>query len=228
MSRAAQPCYGCPAMRIWLVLAVALGVCAYLGYRVLALEQQVDALGARLGAPAELADRAPQGRDAGHEQRLDALQEELRALRADLRTLEEATADMAGVDLNDPKADQHILSVIDRKQSRIRDRHLEFQRDRWLEWRQTALDDFAQKQSLSSWQAEQLHQLLADEIDMLVEILRRPESAENPERASHEWLDRLEATDRAAHRVLQPAQVTAWDTARAVERRVFWPWLPQR
>lgn len=214
-------------MRIWLVLSITLGACAYLGYRVFVLEQQLGALGA-----ADAGGAAPLQRQGGHEQRLHAVEEELAALRADLRTLEKATGDMGGpapgIDLNDPQADEHILSVLDREQSRIRDRHLEFHRERWIEWRRDALDSFAQSEELSPWQTEQLHQLLADEIDMLVEILRRPDAAENPERASSEWLDRLETTDRAAHRVLDPEKATAWDTARAVERRVFWPWLPNR
>jgi hypothetical protein len=36
----------------------------------------------------------------------------------------------------------------------------------------------------------------------------------------------LDVTDKAAKRVLNPAQLGAWNQGRAFERRLLWPWLP--
>jgi hypothetical protein len=125
-------------------------------------------------------------------------------------------------------AEERILSVVGRAQERIRDRQLQFHRARWLEWRETALDDFSERFGLSGRQNDQLHQLLSDETDAMVEILRRPDTLENPEKAAHDWSTMLEQTDLAAHRVLDPAQVGPWDQARAAERKTLWPWLPSK
>jgi cell division protein FtsB len=213
------------AMRLlWAVIAVAVALSGLLGYRVVRLEQRVGALSRQLGAQGA---SAAAGEQRNYEQRLSALEREARALRDDLETLEKATGERPAVAAIDTAANaQQILSVVGREQERIRDRQLQFHRARWLEWRESALDNFAQAHRLSPVQTEQLHQLLAAEVEALVEILRRPDVAENPERASNDWLDRLELTDRAAHNILDAAQVGPWDTARAIERRVFWPWLP--
>jgi hypothetical protein len=217
---------------VWIVLAAALTLCGFLGYRTVRLEQRIDALRRQLGAPGAGAGAA--GKVANppvtgdHEQRLRTLEQEARALREDLRTLEKATGERPELAVNAASSDQRILSVVTREQERIRDKQLEFHRARWLEWREGALDNFAQTNRLSPTQTDQLHRLLAAEVDALIQLLRRPDVAENPERAANDWLDRLELTDRAAHNLLEPAQVTAWDEARTVERRVFWPWLPQK
>ena len=214
-------------------LAAAMLASGILGWRVVVLEQRVAVLSKQLGAP-QTGARAQAAEAAGagnHEQRLRALEQQQRALREDLQTLEEATGEVASVGTpspNDPKADQRILSVVGAEQNRIRDRQLEFHRARWLEWRKGALNNFARDTKLSTWQTEQLQQLLADEVDALIDIWRRPEAMENPEQAAGEWLDRLKVTDAAAHRILEPAQIAPWDLARVIERKVFWPWLPER
>jgi hypothetical protein len=217
---------------VWISLAAALLVCGFLGYRTIRLEQRVDALGRQLGAPnaGGAAGAAASGKaqtSGDHEQRLRSLEQEARALRDDLQTLEEATGERTTAAVDPSGSDQRILSVVTREQERIRDRQLEFHRARWLEWREGALDNFAQTNRLSPVQTDQLHRLLADEVDALVQLLRRPDVAENPERAANDWLDRLELTDRAAHNILAEPQISAWDQARTVERRVFWPWLPE-
>ena len=216
-------------MRTWALLAVAVAVCGYLGFRVFSLERRLDIVSARLGAPdARTPGAASAGAGPGdHEQRLRVLERDLRSLRDDLRSLEQATGEKV-----EPAAapteggDQRILSVVEREQKRIRDKQLQFHRTRWLEWRQAALEEFADKYGLTAQQEEQVERLLTQEIDALTEILRRPDVLENPERASEDWLTVLEATDRAARGVLNPAQLAPWEAARTLERRVLWPWLP--
>jgi hypothetical protein len=209
------------------VAAVAVALCAFLGYRVFRLEQRVDALNAQVGAARTVVGGPGKPHPASdHEHRLRMLEGETQALQDDLQSLEEATVHDE-VAPNSVEADRRILSVVTREQERIRDRQLEFHRARWLEWRQGALDNFAQKTGLSPEQTDQLHRLLAEEVDALVALLRRPDVGENPERAANDWLDRLELTDTGAHQILDATQSGAWDAARAVERQVFWPWLPQ-
>jgi hypothetical protein len=214
-------------MRSWAMIAGAVAVCGYLGYRVVSLERRLDAVAARLGAAGGSARAAAAGSPDGHEQRLSWLERDVRALRDDLSTLEEATGKETAVAAQAQEGgEQRILSVVERQQKRIRDKQLEFHRSRWLEWRQSALEEFAEKHGLTPWQVEQVQRLLTAEVDSLAEILRRPDVLENPEGASEDWLAVLEATDTAARRLLNPTQIPAWDVARTVERRVLWPWLP--
>jgi len=220
-------------MRFWVIAGVALALGgSLLVYRVVSLEEQVAALRRRLGP--EVAASAPQAGPkpvTSHEQRILALEADVRAMREELDSLDlpgstlRPGAPTAGLD-KAGGAEQQILLIVERKANRIRDKQLEFHRSRLMEWREGALDGFAQQFGLSPWQTEQLHQLLSDEVDKMVEILRKPESAENPEQGVADWVATLEQTDNAAHRVLDPAQNAAWDQARMVERRVFWPWLP--
>ena len=219
-------------MRISALLALALVLGgSYFGYRVARLEQRVDALQLQLGRPAPegTASDKPDGAGTGggHEHRLLALERDVTSLRDELRTLEQARARKGESTAAQAAGNEkQILSVVDREQSRIRDRQLEFHRTRMIEGREAALEDFAQRYGLSPSQTDQLHELLTDEVDRMVEILRRRESLENPEQATADWMATLEQTDDAAHRVLDPAQRGPWDQARAVERHVLWPWLP--
>jgi hypothetical protein len=220
-------------MRIWPLLAAALALFGYMGYRVLSLEQRVEQLSRRLGeAPSGGAAGAP-SQGSGYEQRIATLERDQRMLVDDLRTLEQATADPIAPrhipSALDPGAgEQRILSLIGRQQTRVLDRQLEFHRTRWLEQRETALEEFATRFKLSPRQTDQLSELLVDEIDRLVEVMRRPDAAENPERVADEWRATLATTDSSAHRVLDPSQIPAWDTVRLLERRILWPWLPER
>ncbi len=222
-------------MRFWALLALALVLAGGLfAYRVASLERRVDALDLRLGPEAEAAEHTEsEGGQAaaGYAQRIAALEAEVRALRERLDASPAAVkgtraAASAASAAASAASEQRILAVVERQQARVRDRQLAFQRSRWLQWRETALDDFAQRFGLSPWQTEQLHQLLSDELDKMVELLRRPDALENPEKGAADWVAMLQQTDDAAHRVLDPAQITAWDQARTAERNVLWPWLP--
>ncbi len=209
----------------------AIALCAYFGYRMAALERRVGALTERLGETPSTDGSAGAGAGSGYEQRLTALEREQVALREDLHTLETATdptpprpAQVATA--GHPLGEQHILSVIGKETSRIRDRQLEFHRERWVEQREIALEQFAQSQKLSARQRDMLQQLLTSELDAMVGILKQPDAGENPERVADDWMAALEATDYAAHKLLDPAQANAWNFARLIERRVLWPWLP--
>jgi hypothetical protein len=222
-------------MRIWALLAVAAALAgALLTYRIAKLESRVNALSKQLGAPQATKpfafDHGVGATAAGLEQRLSALEDRLQGLDGDLRSLEQDDLGQGKNKEGSDKAsaEEHILSVVGRAQERIRDRQLQFHRARWLEWREAALDDFSERFGLSPRQNDQLHQLLSDEVDGMVEILRRPDALENPEKAARDWLSKLEQTDSAAHRVLEPSQVGAWDQAREAERKTLWPWLPSK
>jgi len=215
---------------------VLLALCVgYLAMQVHSLSQRVDGLRAQLGAPAPSGDDAghpPAGGDtkpadaakSGHEQRLAKLEAEQKSLRADLRTLEEATADTFAVPDADPK---QVLNIVGQEATRIRDRQLDFQRSRWLKWRSATLDQFARAYGLSEEQSSQIDDLLTSETDRLVDVMRQPHAAENPEQVATDWATVLHDTDVAAHGILDPQQIGPWDSARAFERRVLWPWLPE-
>lgn len=222
-------------MRIWGLLMVAAVLALGLGaYRVVRLEQRIDALAKRLGEASAPGKDATVDHAVGVEPRLDKLEAALRQLESDVRELQEgevAGATLPKAALGEPSADKkaaedHILDVVGRAQNRIRDRQLQFHRDRWIENREAALDDFSQRFGLTSLQTQQLHQFLSIEVDGLIEILRRPDAAENPEKAARDWQAKLDETDQAAHRVLAGEQIAAWDQARFIERRTLWPWLP--
>jgi hypothetical protein len=215
-------------MRTTVLLALALVLSGiYFSYRIARLEQRLDTLNAKLGQPepTPIAGSGPPKPASGHEQRLAALESDLRSLRDDMRTLEQAVS--APPSTLAPGSDQQILSVVGREQERIRDRQLEFHRTRWVGWRESALGSFSARNNLAPVQTEELRKLLTSEVDQMIEILRRPDSAENPEKATKDWVAMLRQTDEAARSVLDPAQRSSWDAERAVERHVLWPWLPE-
>lgn len=216
-------------MRTAIVLALALVLSSlYFGYRITRLEQRLEALDSQLGAP-EIASAPAAGASTkpapAHAQRLAALEQDVHALRDDLRTLEQAVN--APVAAPTPGDEQQILSIMGREQSRVRDRQLEFHRSRWVKWREAAIESFAARNNVSPVQADELRKLLTDEVDQMVEILRRPDAADNPEKASADWMAMLQRTDDAAHHVLEPEQRGPWDLERSVERHALWPWLPE-
>jgi hypothetical protein len=225
------------AMHVSIVLAASLaGFVAYSGHRAAQLEQRVDALSKRLGAPAPQAGPAgaskPAATDApntaGYEQRLAALEAATHGLRDDLHTLEEATGNVPAPDLPQPNNNpQAILDVVSHEQNRIRDRMLEFHRARWMDYRKAALAKFAEAVQLRPDQTEELDHLLGIETDKLVEIMRRPETLEDPEQAAADWAEVLDETDRSALRVLDTMQRVPWTNGRSLERQTFWPWLPK-
>jgi hypothetical protein len=213
-------------MRLWGLLTVSIALVGGLGvYRLVTLEQRLDALGKRLGqaAPAGSTRAAA----PGLEERLSKLEAEIATLRQSVRELEQAE-DPALAQAEPNLPEDKILSVVGRAQSRVLDRQLQFHRDRWLEWREGALGQFAHDFGLSAGQTQELHQQLADEVDAMVEIMRRPDAFENPEQSATDWQARLDQTDDVARRVLAPHQLVAWEAARTAERQTLWPWLPKK
>jgi hypothetical protein len=215
------------AGRIALVLCVA-GV-AWLALHTLQQQARIEQLERRLGQPASA---SPKGADSKPEQglapRLAAVERELRSLRDDLRTLEQATetslAPPAPLGRGDAK---EILSVVKGEQDRVRDRLLDFNRSRWLRDRNAAVDYFSAQLKLDPDQTSQLRELVEAETDRLIAIMRRPNALDDPEQAAADWRAVLRDTDRAVHGVLDQHQIAPWDNSRAAERRVLWPWLPE-
>lgn len=215
------------------VIAAFVVVTAFLGYRVYTLDNKVDALTRQLGATTPVAAEpqkdskiqaaAPPSTGRSHEQRIHALELALASLRADFRSLERATEDMP----EKGATDQQILSVMKEQGAKVMEKHLRYHRDKWLDQRETALNSFVKRFDLDPKQNDYLWGLLSGEIDKMIEILRKPESFEDPERAAAEWKQMLLDTDSAAHKVLEPAKAVAWDQQRFWERKFLWPWLPE-
>jgi frataxin-like iron-binding protein CyaY len=202
-------------------------------YRQSSLERRIDELTEQLGAANAVAgeesavpDAVPKAGEpaaaiGSHATRLSALEAGLKAIHADLRSLEKATGDGTKM-----VTDQQILSVMKEQGSKVMENQLKFHRERWLEQRETALNDFSRRYGLNQTQNDQLWDLLSSETDKMVEILRNPELAEDPERAARVWKESLLDTDAEAHRVLDPQKAVLWDQARFAERKLLWPWLP--
>lgn len=229
--------YAVPSGVIVVIGVATLSSVVYLGYRQGQLERRIEALSQQLGAAetaahadaraaggigaaAAAADDSPA--EGSYAARLRAVESQLPALRADVRSLEKAT----GEAVQSPVSDQQILAVMKQQGTKVMDAQLKFHRERWLESREAALNDFAGRYSLNQTQNDALWELLAGEIDRMVDLLRRPDLADNPERASREWRDMLRETDQAAVRLLDPLIATAWEQQRAAERKLLWPWLP--
>jgi hypothetical protein len=208
--------------------ALLVALLAYLGFRIIDLEQRVTALGQAIGTlPEDAATNRSERRDAGtsnlsYGQRLAVLEKRLDGIQANVRSLEKATGTGAG----SQHADKEILSVVERENSRLRDVQLEWHRSRWLETRETQLMIFARQYRLSGDQVTTLQKSLEQEVDSMVELLRRPTLLEDPDQAASDWQALLDQTDHAAQKVLAPEQMGAWNQARAFERQVLWPWLP--
>ncbi|HKU44986.1 MAG TPA: hypothetical protein VJR89_42795, partial [Polyangiales bacterium] len=152
------------------------------------------------------------------------LEDGLRSLRSDFRSLEKATADLPQ---DKTVNDQQILSVMKEQGAKAMETQLKYHRERWLDQREQALNSFVKRYSLNESQNDQLWGLLSGEIDKMIDILRKPESFEDPEHAAQEWKQMLLETDAAAHKVLDPQAALAWDQQRTMERKVLWPWLPE-
>lgn len=209
----------------------------FVWYRQASLERRVDQLTAQLGAGSEAAESAGSGEpehdpsaDPGasaaraigsQAARLSALEAGLKSVQADVRSLEKATGDSMKM-----VTDQQILSVMKQQGTKVMDSQLKFHRERWLEQREVALNDFSRRLGLNQTQNDQLWDLLSTETDKMIEILKNPDLAEDPERAARVWKESLLDTDAEAHRVLGPQEAAVWDQVRLVERRLLWPWLP--
>jgi hypothetical protein len=215
-------------IRTFMAAALLVALLGFLGFRIIDLEQRVAALGQAMGTvPEATATQPDKRRDAagsnlGYGPRLAALEKRVDAIQANVRSLEKATGTGAG----SQQDDKEILSVVERENSRLRDVQLEWHRSRWLETRETQLMIFARQYHLSGEQTATLQKSLEQEVDSMVELLRRPALLEDPDQAASDWQAMLDQTDRAAKQVLAPEQMGAWSQARAFERQVLWPWLP--
>jgi hypothetical protein len=218
-------------MRFSTFIAGAAGVAlfGFLGFRILDLEQRVDALSAQLGAPAEATQGAAPSRTTtltvapqGYEKRLAALEQRVKALSAAPKP--QAAPDTPGnARLHD---DEAILSVVERENQRVRDVQLEWSRSRWLEQREAQLTLFASWLKLEPKQVEALHTSLEHEVNALVEVLKRPNLLDEPDQVAADWAAVLEETDKEAAAVLTPDQRVWWTQGRTAERKTLWPWLP--
>jgi hypothetical protein len=215
-------------LRTFIAGALVVSCFGLLGFRILDLEQRVAALSAQLGeAPAtsgaEVRAIASSGARTTCDQRLDAL--ERRLARANTSpTRNPGEGKQGAVDAHDEAA---ILSVVERENSRIRDVQLEFSRSRWLEARDGQLAAFASMLQLQTPQIRELRSVLEREVDHMVETLKRPGIAEDPDQFASDWNALLSETDRGAERVLTPEQMLWWNQARGFERQTLWPWLPK-
>jgi hypothetical protein len=227
------------AMRSYVVVVVVgLGLAGYFGYRQWVLEQRIDVLARQLGAaqsgdtaseqsPQEHEPNAPEippAAPSSYAERVATLEKSLASVRADIRSLEKATADLPE---KGGASDQQILNVMKAQGAKTMEKQLSYHRDRWLEQRESVLNSFAQRNNLSQAQSDRLWGLLSGEIDKMIDLLKKPESFEDPERAATAWKEMLLDTDSAAHKVLDRDAAIAWDQQRQVERKFLWPWLPE-
>lgn len=223
-------------VRAWIVPGLLAIGSIYLGFRVFELEERVQKMSARLDASErENAGAKPTDATAAAAQDVAAApvtSARLAAIEDDLAQVQE---DYAGLDEQLTEAlpkqgagdEARILDVVTRAQTRIRDRQIEFHQAHWRKARADLLDMFAAGQKLERWQTDGLKDLLDEETDSMIDIMVRPDLAENPDKAAADWQQRLEETDAEAVRLLEPKQREAWLGARAYERTVLWPWLPQ-
>lgn len=230
-------------MRVWLLLVMTALLCGVLAYRVFALEARVERLSrAADAAPPEGAVvDPPSGPAAGetttaveavaeaeHARRLGDLETNLAGLRKEVDALSsEARQKADRADLDRSASADRILGLVTQEAMRVRDRQVEFHRDRWIEMRERAVEEFVTRHGLDATQANTIRKLLLDEVDQMVAVFKAHSAEDDPKEADQEWMNMLRDTDRAAKRVLDPAQTAAWDLGRAYERRVFMPWLPQ-
>ena len=221
--------------RVLLALAILFALAVgYLGYRVVTLEQRLDAVNAQLGAPAASAGATRAQLPAvgpgqpvaggGFEPRLAQAERKITSLEADVRSLEAATEST----LNQPPADpKQILSVVGSEVSRIRDKQLDFQHAQWVKWRRGTLAQFASDHQLNDRQRADLDRLLTAELQSWVDLLRREDLADKPDQLAIEARATLRDTDEAVRGVLEPEQYVRWIQVRAVERHTLWPFLPE-
>lgn len=214
------------------VMAAAALVAAFgfLGFRLVDLEQRVAALNRQLGEPAESDPTAEDNHPSearnnglGYGQRLSSLEKRIRELE-----MTRPTPQYVSSIVNDPQAENAVLSVVERENSRIRDVQLEFHRNHWLDQRNLALAVFAKTYALSTTQTVEVQKALTHEVDAMVEQLRRPTFLEDPDQAASDWQTTLEETDSKVKNLLTSEQYLAWDISRTFERQVLWPWLPSR
>jgi hypothetical protein len=122
--------------------------------------------------------------------------------------------------------DKDVLSIVERENNRIKDVQLEWNRSRWLDTRDAQLLSFSKQYGLTTEQTAGLQKAMQQEIDGMIELLRRPDLLDDPDGTAADWQSKLEATDARAKQLLNPAQLGAWNQGRVFERKLLWPWLP--
>lgn len=217
---------------------IAAALCAvvvgFFGYRSVVLEQRIDALRRQLGETPAAADPSSSkanvavsgDQSVSQRARLGELEKGVTSLDAKLRTLRYASGGAPNLPENEMR--EEILSVVQRESSRVRDVQLDWSRERWQEARDQQLAAFARDYGLSSDQTATMQKGLAHEVDAMVEVLRRPTLFEEPERTVKDWQALRTVTDETAERTLTPAQLQAWNLVREFERKILYPWLPER
>jgi hypothetical protein len=217
--------------RTFMAAAAAVALLGYLFFRIVDLETRVASLTQQLGSPTaadapvantDTTDKTPSAPSPplGYQQRLTALEKDVASLKAAQQRVQTASGTGRAQD------DKDILSVVERENSRIRDVQLEWNKARWLENRDAQLVAFARQYGLTSDQTSGLQKALQQEVDRMVELMKRPGLMDDPDQAAADWQAMLDATDKSAQEVLSPSQVGPWNQARLFERRVFFPWLP--
>ncbi|HET8936950.1 MAG TPA: hypothetical protein VFN67_26085 [Polyangiales bacterium] len=219
--------------RYFLAGAAVLVVLGVLGFRILDLEQRVALLSeankrqdADGSAPTttQSATSASNATSATIEARLRTIEQRISALENMKQGLATPSGNMSEDRL---RQEQAILSVVERENGRIRDVQLEWHKARWLETRKQQLAAFAFSQKLEPAQSVKLYDAIEGELTGLVEIMKRPSFAEEPDQVANDWLGILGQTDKRAQELLSPAQYQTWLQGRFFERKVLWPWLPE-
>jgi hypothetical protein len=214
--------------RTFIAAAALVAFLGYLGFRIFDLESRVANLTRQLGAAPEPSAQpstpdkpasaavAPQG----YLQRLAALEQQVAALKLSRQRPDKGSNSGGSLD------DQAILSVVERENNRVKDVQLEWNRARWMENRDEQLATFTKTYGLTPEQTANLQKAMHEEVDTMVELLRRPGLLDDPDQAATDWQNMLEVTDKAARKFLNPAQLGAWNLGRTFERRFLYPWLP--
>jgi hypothetical protein len=207
-------------------LIVAFG---FLGFRILDLEQRVAKLSEQVGLatePAAPTAGSSAAQPKNYEQRISQLEQQLASITAAISGPRRVPEPNVGS--KNLSKEEDILSVVERENSRVRDVQLEWHRARWLETRERQLVEFALQLKLEPHQTSQLRDVIEHEVDSMVDIMKRPNFADEPDQVASDWAAMLEATDKRAAEILTPQQQQFWGQGRLIERSVLWPWLPQQ
>ncbi len=217
-----------PMSRAQSVVVVVL-VCASLAlaYRTFALERRVSELVPAVEARRAARAQSVKARVAQDPRRLDKSEAAVEALRQDVDSASERIgAKVDRADLDQRMSDDRILAIVEGERKRIDEIQLAQHRKLWLEIRERAAADFAERHALAPAAAQEIRRLLLDEVESMVVILRSDDAQREPEQAISDWKAMVEETNRKAHRVLDAEASAHWDEAHAREWRVYVPWLP--
>lgn len=216
------------------LLLVLLSFCAYLFYRTTELEARVQRLEGASASSGQGAMTRPTSTPGGGSavsadsegsgdlsavvregDELAALRKDIAGLRSDVDALREAA-----------KPDQ-ILDVVHEEEVRLRNLHIDFHRERWLEMREDMLDELATEANFTDYQRQRVGDFMNTEVDRIAELAREPGIFEDPERLANDVMQILDQTEDEVRRVLSQQQRAIWERRRKLEREVVYPWLPK-